>query len=123
MVYWKGDGVAGIAIDAGTAKPTSTIGADGELTLGDNARLLGKSEGCWGDLPIGAVFAGGKNGELLEVIDCPTQVYFKHCPECYYHQLNDDTCGKAADGIGPWCAQGGRKDRRYVHFVKLKRNK
>jgi hypothetical protein len=60
----------------------------------------------WDDLPIGAVFAGGMDGELLEVVEgC-------NCSDCYY-----DDC----DCIGnPFCDGYARKEGKTVHFLKLK---
>ncbi len=39
-----------------------------------------KPEDGWGDLPIGTIFAGGENGELLEVIGRSTTGFAIHAP-------------------------------------------
>lgn len=84
---------------------------------GKRVRLTKACDEDWGDLPIGTIFAGGENGELLEVIESPLGI---HCNRCYYHTTsrNEDMCR----GRGILCARDdGRSDGVLVHFVKLER--
>lgn len=73
--------------------------------------LTTKPAGGWGDLPIGAVFAGGENGELLEVVEGSS------CRKCYHRA----GCYFTPNNLAPTCMRDNRNDGQYVCFVKLER--
>ena len=61
----------------------------------------------WGDLRIGTVFAGGENGELLEVVE------HYDCHGCHY--------AHSSCAANPYCDRFARHDGKSVRFVNLER--
>ncbi len=114
LTEWLGNGWGMTSHDClrNTAWPCRHLNSLGEHVFA----ITEKPVDGWGDLSIGTVFAGGENGELLEVVEGKRAV----CKPCYYSSPGGYTCGRSHTD-GPFCNEADRQDKTVVNFVKLER--